>query len=455
MDPVAISAGAEENKPTSRPPSLNGFYPEKLARAGKTSPAIITRGVPEIPSKPAFFENLSPPTPTTTTTTNEVEDVESGSSDTETIDERETPSSTPPAVKNEHVNPQSKPRPISPIPEADFSSAKFLLPQSLSTLNVELVDFICDVFQEDSTYESHFFGPLESHASYPKPQNPSKKLARRRSISRATSPSQWKAFNEQALFAVLSDPHSLVLSFSRDGKLYDSQTLFYCMLRMTRAAPTLVLHSLWMAAESLFTAPKAFQASQSRPATALPKSRKPLSDFEAGCVVSVCLHALVAVAPFVSDSKTLYDMSRIRSTGLTLGGNGLSTRQPQSICLEYEDVFSNDNAVRLARRVFSAVSARRSLANLMRMDGKNKAGQLDILQPLLSQLDLVHSGPLRVLEFPQAERLLHETRVPTLLLDWARTVLYHEWDGNPEVLYGGAFHGALSLISTMCKSQNL
>ncbi|UKZ83074.1 hypothetical protein TrVFT333_010875 [Trichoderma virens FT-333] len=453
MDPVAISAGTEEAKPTSRPPSLNGFYPDKLARAGKTSPAIITRGVPEIPSKPAFFENLSTPTPTATTA-NEVEDVESGSSDTETIDERETPSSTPPAVKNEHLDTRTKPRPISPMPEADFPSAKSLLPQSLSTLNVELVDFICDVFQEDNTSERHFFGPLESHASYPVPQNSSRKLARRRSISRSTSPSQWKAFNEQALFTVLSDPHSLVQSFSRDGKLYDSQTLFYCMLRMTRAAPTLVLHSLWMAAESLFTAPRSFQASQSRPSRALPRSRKPLSDFEAGCVVSVCLHALVAVAPFVSDSKTLYDMSRIRSTGLTLGGNGLSARQPQSICLEYEDVFSNDNAIRLARRVFSAVSARRSLATLMRMDGKTKAGQLDILQPLLSQLDLVHSGPLRVLEFPQAERLLHETRVPTLLLDWARTVLYHEWDGNPEIVCAGAFHGALSLISTMYQNRS-
>ncbi|PTB65622.1 hypothetical protein BBK36DRAFT_1159762 [Trichoderma citrinoviride] len=452
MDPMAISAGTEEAKPTSRPPSLNGFYPDKLARAGKTSPAIITRGVPEIPSKPAFFENLSPPTPTTTTA--EVEDVESGSSDTETIDENETPSSTPPTTRKEHVDPHSKPRPVSPLPEADFSSAKLLLPQSLSALNVELVEFICDVFQEDQTYESHFFGPLESHASYPKPQNVSKKLVRRRSTSRATSPSQWKAFNEQALFTVLSDPHSLVRSFSRDGKLYDSQTLFYCMLRMTRAAPTLVLHSLWMAAESLFTAPKSLQASQSRSARALLKSRKPLSDFEAGCVVSVCLHALVAVAPFVSDSKVLYDMSRIRSTGLALGGNGLSTRQPQAICLEYEDVFSNPIAIRLARRVFSAVSARRSLATLMRMDGKNKAGQMDILQPLLSQLDLVHSGPIRVLEFPTAERLLHETRVPTLLLDWARTVLYHEWDGRPEILCAGAFHGALSLISTMYQNRS-
>ncbi|KAH6609908.1 hect domain-containing [Trichoderma cornu-damae] len=465
MDPVAISPGTEEAKTTSRPPSLNGFYPEKLARAGKTSPAIITRGVPEMPSKPAFFENVSASAPaaaTTTTaapaaaaaTTDKGGDVDSGSSDTtETVDEKEMPSRTAPAAEKDRVGPQSKPRPASPIVEPELSSAKFLLPQSLSTLNVELVDFICDVFQEDSTCESQFFGPLESHASYPKPQNPSRKLARRRSISQAASPSQWKAFNEQALFTVLSDAHSLVRSFSRDGKLYDSHTLFYCMLRMTRAAPTLVLHSLWMAAESLFAAPKPAQASQSRTVRTLPRSRKPLSDFEAGCVMSVCLHALVAVAPFVSDTKTLYDMSRIRSTGLPLGGNGLSTRQPQSMCLEYEDVFSNDIAIRLARRVFSAVSARRSLANLMRMDGRNKAGQLDILQPLLSQLDLLGSGPLRILEFPQAERLLHETRVPTLLLDWARTVLHQEWDGSPEIVNSGAFHGALSLIATMYQNR--
>ncbi|KAK5996599.1 Ubiquitin-protein ligase E3A [Cladobotryum mycophilum] len=426
LESVSISTGTEDAKPTPKTSNLNGFYSEKLTRTAKTAANVI----------------------------NPTEEVELDLSDQDDVDKTQSPGNDLPIVKPAQPDAQTKSKPTASLPEEDSTFVSCPLPQSLSRLNVELVDFICDVFQEDHTSETRFFGPLEAHASYPKPENQQNKLIRRISPPHSASAKQWKAFNEQTLFNILSDPHSLVQSFSNDGCLYDSHTLWYCMLRLTRAAPSLVLHSLWMAAESLFTTPKALKAFQPS-ITRSPKSPKPLSNFEAGCVMSACLHALVAAAPFVPDSKTLYDMSRIRSTGLVLGGNGVSARQPHAICLEYDDVFSNDLAIRLARRLFSAISVRRSFAELMPQTSRNEKDDLDILQPLLNQLDLLNSGPDRILEFTQAERLLHETRVPTLLLDWARTVLLDEWNGKPEITNFGPFHGALSLIATMYENRNV
>lgn len=437
-DPISGPNPTEDTKQGSKPLALNGYYSEKLSRAAR-----ISRGIPEIPSKPVFFENVFPPSPLAT------QQVNVGLSDDEVEENLHSPDKATQDTVSETVEAESEPRKISAPSEMTLAPADFPLPQSLSQFNVELVDFMCDIFHEDNTCEADFFGPLEAHASYPKPQNRQDRLARRKSALHPASASQWKAFNEQTIFSVFSDPHALIRSFTQDGDLYDSQTMWYCMLRMTRVTPRLVLHSLWLAAESLFIPP--IKALQSSARSSRWGGRKPLSNFEAGALLSVCLHALVAAAPFVSDSKTLYDMSRIRANGLVLGGNGASARQPYSTCLEYDDVFSNDFAMRLARRLFRGIAMRRHFSEEIPYRLRIKDSRHDVLEPLLNQLDLLGSEPIRILQFSAPEQLLHETRVPTLLLDWARAVLLNEWDGKPEFEMNSLFHGALSLIETMCK----
>ncbi|POR34003.1 Ubiquitin-protein ligase E3A [Tolypocladium paradoxum] len=452
LEPLPPPTAKEEPKQTPKNQPLNSFHPDKRSRTARIAPNLITRAVPEIPLKPSFFENV----PCLSPAVGDVKEVDVGSSDTgDSDDDNTTRLNTKPGGG----------RPQTPIKTdvgqaasaEDSSWINYPLPQSLCRLNVELVDFICDTFQEDHTSEKQFFGPLQASESYPRPQNKETKLVRRRRPGHAVPRTQWKAFNEQTIFDVLSNPQSLVQSFTKDGKLYDSQTLWYCMLRMTRVAPSLVLHSLWMAARSLFVPPGSLRNVRSQTGTLLAGSAPPLSNFEAGCIMSVCLHALVAAAPCVSDSKTLYEMSRVRSNGLVVAGSGAAARQPSSMCLEYEDVFSNDVAQRLARRVFCAITARRCFADIADCDfNVNDTGtDLDVLRPLLSQLDLVSTGPVRILEFASAERLLHETRVPTLLLDWARAVLLREWDGRPEFSSEGPFHGALSLMATLHDNRNM
>ncbi|PNY25920.1 Ubiquitin-protein ligase E3A [Tolypocladium capitatum] len=452
LEPPPPPTGKEEPRQTPKNPSLNSFHPDKRSRTARIASNVINRAVPEIPLKPAFFENV----PCLSPAVGNVKEVDVGSSDTgDSGDDNTTRLNTKLGGGRPHTPIKTD---VEEVASADDSSwINYPLPQSLRRLNVELVDFICDTFQEDHTSEKQFFGPLQASETFPRPQNGKEKLVRRCRPGHAVPRTQWKAFNEQTIFDVLSNPRSLVQSFTKDGKLYDSHTLWYCMLRMTRVAPSLVLHSLWMAARSLFVPPESLRKVRSQTGNLFGGNMTPLSNFEAGCVMSVCLHALVAAAPCVSDSKTLYEMSRVRSLGLVVAGSGAAARQPPSMCLEYEDVFSNDVAQRLARRVFCAITARRCFAEIADCDFsvQDTGTDLDVLRPLLGQLDLVSTGPVRILEFAPVERLLHETRVPTLLLDWARTVLLREWDGQPEFSSDGPFHGALSLMATLYDNRNI
>ncbi|KAG5939261.1 hypothetical protein E4U60_000968 [Claviceps pazoutovae] len=445
VEAVAPSATID----ATRPSKTSNFRGEKKPRVSKLSNGVVSCAFPEIPLKPAFFENvpcLSPPP---------VDEVDPLSFTSENCSDHSTislPKSRKIKSSGEHQGKSAA--------QVDSPWLDYPLPQALSQLNVELIDFICDVFQEDRSNEVDFFGPTTMSEVHPKPHKSVKRLVRKAKPNNAAASSstsaQWKAFNEQTLFNVMSDPHALVNSFTKDGKLFDSQTLWYCLLRMTRAAPTIVLHSLWLAAKSLFVPPQSLKSGR-LPCTGWFGSEPGLSNFEAGCVMSICLHALVAAVPCATDSKTLYDMSRIRSSGSVLTTQGGAVRQPSTMCLEYDDVFSNDLALRLARRVFSALTARNCFEDIANSDAvaEEAMGGTNVLSLLLNQLDLIGCGPTRILTFTQTERLLHETRVPTLLLDWARAVLLQEWKGRPEYSNDGPFHGAMSLISTLYDNRNM
>ncbi|PHH75433.1 hypothetical protein CDD80_2365 [Ophiocordyceps camponoti-rufipedis] len=453
VEPLSIPNSKDEAKPPPRSATLNGFHLDKRSRpAAKIVPGVIPRGVPEVQLKqPAFFDNVPCPT---TLSVQDAKEADPGSSDQGDADDDSTTNSVPSLVDG-RLETLAKADGQQVMSEQEALRVDCPLPQSLRRLDVELVEFVCDTFLEDNTSERSASAPAYSVETLPIPQNKPRRLARRKRPGLTIPRAQWKHFNEQTIFDVLSNPRSLVQSFTRDGKLYDSQTLWYCMLRLTRAAPSLVLHSLWLAASSLFAPPDSLKDARIQSRGMFYGSADSFSDFEASCVLSVCMHTLVAAVPCVSDSKTLYDMSRIRSHGLVMAVGGVGARQPPSMCLEFDDVFSNDLALRLARRLFCAITARQCFAEIAECEASSRPeGDLDVLRPLLSQLDLMSTDPVRVLEFSPAERLLHETRVPTLLLDWARTILLKEWDGRPEFSCDGPFFGALSLMATLYEHRS-
>lgn len=417
IEPVCVTTETD-NTTLHRSTRMNGYHPDKLSRRTK-SPTTIT-------FKPAFFENVPIPPSVADEVT-----VTSSDGEESTKEEMSKPVRSGSTHEHEHISRQQSAEEAQNEDFDDATAIDYPLPQTLSQLNIEIIDFICDVYIDDGTLEDPPRGTLSSGEDYSVLKDRHGHWARTPRQRDAVYKNEWRAFHEQVLFSVLSDPAALVTSFSKDGKLFDSHTLWHCMLRLTRASPSLVLHSLWMSAASLFSLPEGNNRKDTD------NSRR-LSACQADSVTSICLHALVALVPVVSDSKTLYDLSRVRSHGLALANSGASSRRSSGLCLSYNDVFSNSLALRLARRLFLSIDVRHQHAK-------------PALSSLLEQLDLRNSGMERILEFTQEERLLHETRVPTLLLDWARAVLLHEWDGKAHFYKDGTFYGALLFMDTLCK----
>ncbi|RAL67255.1 hypothetical protein DID88_008021 [Monilinia fructigena] len=332
-------------------------------------------------------------------------------------------------------------------------------PQSLASLPIEVINLICDIVGNDNTYEKHQLHPdliedhLKRHPVYKVPLR--RKNNTKRSYPRWLK-KQWRQFVDQSLYSVLSRPESLIKSFTNEnGEIYDTQTLWYCMLRMTRIAPSIVFDSLWIAAGALFQPPKQLEwAKQSH--SDKPDPDQPISKADAARLINICFHALVAAAPLLKDPRQLANMSRIRSYGISLPGRESSTSESARLCLQFDDAFTHELALRLARRVFSAVSTRRRFSELIRLqkdvkeDEKEQAGVLEIILGTFKYLD-VDTPPL--LKFSDAERDLHEKRMPTLILDWARTVMLQDWDGKAEVPSDGSFGGALETIAAIYRNR--
>ncbi|VTT59478.1 unnamed protein product [Fusarium fujikuroi] len=432
---------------------VNSTLHEKSVRP-RHNKSLSGRGIPEVSLKPGFFENVTKPS---------AQSLSPASPSTLAHAEPFGESRSKDDANCGHLrmnNSQRTKNLDTALPDISSHSLENILPQALSQLDVNLVDFICDIYEEDGTAQSVIASASDATHPYPRPVNQRKPL-RRQSMSRTTrSRKQWQRFNDQTLFNVLMDPQVIVQSFTHDRKLYDSQTLWYCFHRLSRVACNLVFHSLWLAAGRLFVPPQDSRSHNSIKDndSRLQKHKGSLSDVDAGYLMSICMHALVAAAPAVQDSRTLYEMSRVRSNGLTLAGRSAMARQSSSRCLDYDDAFSNDLAIRLARRLFCAITARRHFSDKMDNAGplnETENNKVDILQPLVDQLDFLSTGSAAILEFPQSERLLHETRVPTVLLDWARTILLNEWDGRADFTMDGPFGGALSFIETLHANRNL
>jgi hypothetical protein len=362
----------------------------------------------------------------------------------------------------ENANVQ-KPVQLGAVAVRSNASETSLLPQSLSYLSIEVIDFLCDIMQSEGMSENHYLHPQQITEELKRKRDKSTQLTRLTNPSNATSSKQnWRVFTEQSFFDVLSRPDSLVRSFScENGSLFDTQTIWYLMLRMTRVAPSLVFDSLWNIAGTLFYPPDKLDSTYELVKvlkTGRSDSPRPVSSNDAANIINICLHALVAAAPLVFDARQLANMSRIRSYGLAMLGTESSSLEPSTLCLQYEDSFTNELAVRLARRIFSAIPVRRRFTELLGLQAdvpSEENQEADILETILGSLKFLDLGTSPTLNFPDSERDLHEKRVPTLILDWARTVMLREWEGSAEVPSDGPFGGALATMAAICKFTQL
>lgn len=446
LDPPPQQSTVEEPRtPAISPKAMNVVHADKPAPPLKTSSATLPRSVIEI-SK--LFESAQPHSPQASTIPIGMKQ------QTQRGDNGETKKIQNPDLESKVEGGRPFDQPLNTVmDEASALAVDHPLPQSLARLNTEIVEFICNTFDEDHTSEEYVNDEFET-------SKPSQSVKTKAALTRQKQDHgrvfkrQWKAFNEQTLFHVLSDPFSLVESFTQDGKLFDSEILSHSMQLLTRAKPSLVYHSLWLAAESLFYPSRALfdDPKAGEPREPLAKER-PLSDFERGCVMSICLHALTGAVPVPAGVDALSDLSLIRSQGLTLSHYRHNLDQPNWLIERYDDAFSNDLAIRLARRLCCAVTTQQQLLKLVKLrfpDG-NEPQSADIIASAINHVSAVGAmESSRKANLEPVERLRYEERVQLLILDWARTVLFNDWNGQPVFPTNGPFAGALALIKAMC-----
>ncbi|TQS38112.1 hypothetical protein Golomagni_01389 [Golovinomyces magnicellulatus] len=341
-----------------------------------------------------------------------------------------------------------------------------LLPQSLNVLTIEIIELMCNVLQKDGTYEKHSLFPSILGEEFKKRSVLRKEKVLRRNTSKGDHPypefvkQQWKCFIEQCLFDVLKKPQTLLRTFSQEQKkTFDSQTIWYLMLRMTRVSPTLVYDSLWHAAEALFLPPPKILGKYDWVKDPLSRHSirsNAISDGDAAEIFSICIHALIAALPPVEDPSKIIELSKIRSFGFTMLAKHSNSPEMVALCLQYEDAFTNELAVRLARRIFMAIPIRQKYSSLgLQEIYDDEKQQPFILNKILSIMEVSNTirSPL-ILEFSTSERDTHEKRVPIIVLDWARAVMLKDWHGRAEVSRDGPFGGALATIAAIYKNRH-
>ncbi|RKF53078.1 putative hect-domain-containing protein [Golovinomyces cichoracearum] len=340
-----------------------------------------------------------------------------------------------------------------------------LRPQSMDTLTIETIELMCNVLQKDGTYEKHSLFPSIIGEEFKKRSVFHEEKVLRHNTSKGDHSypelvkQQWKSFIEQCFFDVLKKPKTLLRSFRHEQKkTFDSQTIWYLMLRMTRVSPSLVYDSLWHAAEVLFLPPPKFVGKYDwgkDPLSRHPIRSNAISDGDAAEIFCICIHALIAALPPVEDPSKIIELSKIRSLGFTMLAKHLNSPEMVALCLQYEDAFSNELAVRLARRIFMAIPIRQKYSSLgLRKIYDDEKQQPCILSKILSIMEVSNNirSPL-ILEFSTSERETHEKRVPIVVLDWARAVMLKDWHGRAEVSRDGPFGGALATIAAIYKNR--
>lgn len=365
------------------------------------------------------------------------------------------------------------------------------LPQTLSFMSPEIFEFLCNLMQDHGLCESHDLCPREIGVKLRRVRPGVLPLSLQPGTSSGglqgstSSIVSWKKFIEQSFFYVLSNPEELLSSFMTDrGGLMDSLSMWYIMVRLTRVSPTIVFDSLWSSSSRLFSPPKELQ-SLFGPDSKSKTNRdaefgEPLESGKAAQLVLIYLHALVAAMPLKGENKLgakasswsrMYNGER-RAVARELAPEVYRRR------LRYYDAFTNQSALRLARRLFSGISSVLEFEFTRWKYTKESAFHSFFTDELVvnfkphSQVSRFNANCVsqRFIEGSQisqdsADTLLdfsHERSDPELvtssyhdlskqMVEWARTVILNEWKGETEVPNGGVFSGALTFMAAMCK----
>lgn len=298
------------------------------------------------------------------------------------------------------------------------------------------------------------------------------------------------AFVAQSVFYVLSSTRQILRSFRENSTStnerkqrsvnarLDLPQLQTSFRRLFDICPwDIALQSIWGALEKLFIPPKELSITvkhsrrPSRSSTSISPVSNPvsqhrefegvmgehISDDNAAYVATVALFALVSSLPEV-DTQTWRGILQMRSAG-TLAPDAemrnLSSIKSQLI-VRVTDKLEHELALRLVSRFVRALTARLAFHEISKTrrvytQDSPKQRRPSVLDLILDNLSEHHSlvtagsGSPPLTKFPGPS---------AIIVEWLRTLLLREWDGNPEMARSSAAGGAVQILASMYKERN-
>jgi len=209
-----------------------------------------------------------------------------------------------------------------------------------------------------------------------------------------------------------------------------------------------------------------------------PKPERPLSDLEACHIIKIIFAALVASVP-ACEPEEWRELLRVRGAGRVAPNDFDDSPEGQrmvSELMKVMDALEDEMALSLARRLCRAIATRfclpepasgqaddgeenevispyerktQAIARIMRYLTLNR---LPIRGTIIgSQLSIWNGVLMDVHDLSTTSGLFFWLPV----LEWLRTVILKEWDGNPWVPKCSAITGALEMLFWMCESRCL
>lgn len=232
-------------------------------------------------------------------------------------------------------------------------------------------------------------------------------------------------------------------------------------------ASAIVFDSIWESLEPVFESPFDSKHTELRTLQTFPSDGK---GSQVPCVVNFAIHALTSFVPQASKETWLMVWSAIVN-GKAYGKQKHSTADHVvSPWLSVLDVFEQDTAMRMARRLVRAIGARTCLEETLNACGADDAKpdpRLRIwktscrIRKSVINLLVQEEQSIRLATFKTRYRddLRHGGELvgttSLVWLEWLRKCFLKEWDGSLRINRWSVAGSALELIEDLCKSKGL
>ena len=361
----------------------------------------------------------------------------------------------------------------------DLAPDPIAIAQAVTHLSADIIDGLGQIMMETSDEEETWKDEMDYIQTTGSFENPDWKYATWR--QRQVFP-----FVTQSVYFVLSQTKHILRSFGTEtrttplppleatGSHLDVPQLRGSLQRLFTICPwDIALHSLWSALDKLFVPPHDLsssarhsrRSSRSSTTSAGPAvvrhisdsgSDEHISDVDAAYIATVTLFTLVSSIPDI-DVRTWRQILQMRAAGAVASSAvmGKFSFDEAQQAAQATDKLEHELGLRLINRLVRALSARLAYHEISKSRqvytlDLPKQHKVNVLDRIVDHLSEHHSSQQSTSESPS-----HQPTGPApVIVEWLRTLLLREWDGNPEIPRSGAAGGAVQLLALMYKERN-